>query len=91
MQDYSEIVELLKLDIGISSTARDYYFLSLVKSSTQELNSRGACLDFGKTEDVMLAADYAAWKYRHRETGEGMPENIRQRLINRRTEKRSNG
>lgn len=91
MQDYSAIVELVKLDMGIGSTARDYYFLMLAKACVEELNGRGARLNLCETKDLVLAADYTAWKYRHRETGEEMPENIRQRLLNRRTEARSDG
>lgn len=91
MDDINEIVELIKLDIGIMSTARDFYFQQLAVAAREELNARGARLDLNKIADKVLVADYAAWKYRHRETGEGMPEHIRQRLINRRTKVRSNG
>lgn len=91
MDDINEIVEMIKLDIGIMSTARDFYFQQLAVAAREELNARGARLDLNKIADKVLVADYAAWKYRHRETGEGMPEHIRQRLINRRTKVRSNG
>lgn len=91
MDDINEIVELLKLDLGIVSTARDYYFQQLVIAACEELNARGARLNLDKIADKILAADYAAWQYRHRETGEGVPEHIRQRLVNRRTEARCDG
>lgn len=91
MDDINEIVEMIKLDIGIMSTARDFYFQQLAVATREELNARGARLDLNEIADKVLVADYAAWKYRHRETGEGMPEHIRQRLINRRTKVRSNG
>lgn len=91
MDDINEIVELIKLDLGIMATARNFYFQQLAMAAREELNDRGARLDLNKTADKFLVADYAAWKYRHRETGEGMPEHIRQRLRNRRTKVRCNG
>lgn len=91
MDDINEIVEMIKLDIGIMSTARDFYFQQLAVAVREELNARGARLDLNEIADKVLVADYAAWKYRHRETGEGMPEHIRQRLINRSTKVRCNG
>ena len=91
MDDINEIVELIKLDLGIMATARDFYFQQLAMAAREELNDRGARLDLNKIADKVLVADYAAWKYRHRETGEGMPEHIRQRLTNRRTKVRCNG
>lgn len=91
MDDIAEIIELLKLDLGISSTARDIYFQQLVIAARDELDGRGARLDLNQIADKMLVADFAAWQYRHRESGEGMPEHIRQRLINRRTGGRCRG
>lgn len=91
MDDINEIVELIKLDLGIMATARDFYFQQLAVAAREELNARGARLDLNEIADKVLVADYAAWQYRHRETGEGMPEHIRQRLTNRRTEARCSG
>lgn len=89
MEEIIEVRELLKLDLGITSTARDLYFLNLIIAARDELNDRGALLDLDKAADKMLVSDYAAWLYRHRESGEGMSERISQRLANRHTEEQN--
>lgn len=85
-----QALNLLKADLGIKSTARDtIYYLPLLQSNAKELESKGVVLDLEKIEDLMLLSDYTAWKIRKRETGDPMPENVKQRILNKKVQKRS--
>lgn len=87
--DTSVILTLLKIDLGITHTARDNYFTNLIESTIQEIERKGVELDFTNVDDQMLVADYSAWVYRKRQEDVGMPQNIKLRLRNRIARKRS--
>lgn len=85
-----QVLNLLKLDLGIKSTARDDYYTAVLQSNANELESRGVKLDLAKEEDILLLSDYSAWLIRHRETGEDIPKNIKLRIDNRKIRARAN-
>lgn len=82
-----EILNLLKQNLGIKGSARDGYFLSLIRANLGELSRKGITLT-DSVDDLALVSDYSAWFYRKRETGEPLPENLRLRIKNRVVEKR---
>jgi hypothetical protein len=82
------ILNLLKIDLGITHSIRDTYFIQLLQGSVKEIEKRGITLDLNKTEDQMLLADYAAWIYRKRTEDTPLANNIQHRLRNRIIEER---
>ena len=85
----SIILTLLKIDLGITHTARDDYFTKLIEGSIGEIERRGIELYATNTDDQMLVADYSAWIYRKRQENIPLPHNINLRLRNRIVRKRS--
>lgn len=84
------VLELLKLDLCLSSTARDTYLQALIDSAKQELNSRAVEIDETKLEDKMLLSDYCAWKYRTRDKTQILPNNLKLRINNKKIRNRLN-
>lgn len=78
------ILDSLKVDLGIlRTTAYDGRLKEIIKSSYQMIVAEGASLDVSKIEDAQLVIMYAAWTWRRRDTGEGMPRMIRLALNDR--------
>ena len=82
------ILNLLKIDLGITHTLRDAFFIQLLQGSIQEIERRGITLDKNKADDQMLIVDYAAWVYRKRQEDLPLANNIQHRLRNRIIEER---
>lgn len=87
----TEKLNLLKVDLGITSTAYDERLTQYLQSATAEIKREGVILikddpALGIVEpidDVNLIVMYAAWMWRRRDTGEGMPRMIRWQMNNR--------
>lgn len=77
------LLNLLKLDLGISHILRDSYFNNLLASSQNEIERTGIALDFTSTDDQMLTVDYAAWAYRKRQEDVPLSRNLQIRINNR--------
>lgn len=78
------ILAALKVDLGIkSTTAYDERLTQIIKSSYAMIVREGATLDASDLEDAQLIVMYAAWVWRRRDTGEGMPRMLRWQLNNR--------
>lgn len=78
------ILASLKVDLGIlRTTAYDDRLKEIIKSSYQMIVAEGASLDVSKIEDAQLVIMYAAWTWRRRDTGEGMPRMLRLALNDR--------
>jgi hypothetical protein len=82
------VLNLFKIDLGITHNLRDAFFISLLQGSKKEIERRGITLDLNKTDDQMLISDYAAWTYRKRQEDTPLANNIQQRLRNRIIEER---
>lgn len=78
----TQILELLKVNLGIMTDKRNEYLLSIIDSVISELESeQGIIIDNNDDLHIMFIVDYSAWRYRSR--GEGvMPRNIQFRLHN---------
>ena len=75
---------MLKVDLGISSTAYDSRLGQYLTSAKAEIVREG--YTFPETlsvNDMQLIVMYATWMWKKRETGEGMPRMIRY-LLNQR-------
>ncbi len=79
------IIELIKLDLGISHNKRDGYFAALVSGAVRELSAMGIHIDTENCEqdDIMLVVDFSLWRYRKRTDDVPLAENIRRRIRDR--------
>ena len=77
------VLQMFKIDLGISHTLRDTYFNSFLLAQQKELDAKKITLDLTLTEDVMLLSDYAAWNYRNRSEDVGLAKNLQLRIRNR--------
>lgn len=77
------MLSLLKIDLGITTTAYDDRLTVYLESAIAQIQREGAGLDLSDAEDMSLVVMYAAWMWRRRDTGEGMPRMIRYALNNR--------
>ena len=74
---------LLKTDLGIMTTLYDERLLQYLEAAKQEIAREGYVLSGASASDTNLQIMYAAWMWRRRDTGEGMPRMIRWLLNNR--------
>ncbi|PGZ44103.1 hypothetical protein COE56_30475 [Bacillus anthracis] len=84
------LLDLLKLDLGITHDLRDAYFNKLLVSSQNELQRMGIVLDFESIDDQILTVDYAAWSYRKRQEDIPLARNLQFRIHNRVIQKAGN-
>lgn len=75
---------MLKVDLGISSTAYDSRLGQYIASAKAEIVREGVSspTTLG-VDDMQLIVMYATWMWKKRETGEGMPRMLRY-LLNQR-------
>lgn len=85
------VLELLKIDLGITHSARDEYFSHLINGTIKEIERKGITLDVDAIDDQMLVADYSAWTYRKRQEDVPLAKNILLRIRNRIVKERSVG
>lgn len=67
---------LVKQRLNRSDDALDTYFEARVRSAAAELERIGIALT-DSVDDIMLVADYAAWRYLNRDKAGMMPEWLR--------------
>lgn len=78
-----DILNLVKLRLGITSTKRDEYLNAIIKGIQGEIkNIQGIELDVNIAEDVMFIVDYACYRYESKGEYEEMPRHLQWRLHN---------
>ena len=78
-----DILEILKVDLQVSSSALDLYLLVLITSARAYIAQEGITLA-DRAQDAMLVEMYAAYLYRRRrEENVQMPRMLRWALNNR--------
>lgn len=85
-----EIMEILKVDLGISAEAYDKYLKNMIESAEAAISREGIKLQ-NNTEDNMLIEMYAAYLYRKRKEGTEMPRQLRWLLNNRLFDQKAKG
>lgn len=80
--DYSTLLSSLKIDLGITTDAYDARLTEYLARAGGEIAKEGITLE-DNIEDKNLVIAYAAWLWRKRDTGEGLPRMIRWQLNNR--------
>ena len=74
----------LKFDLGITTTKYDSRLEEYLASAAALIRREGVnTLDLEDAEDGHLVVIYAAWLWRRRDSGEGMPRMVRWALNNR--------
>ena len=84
------MLSMLKVDLGITTNAYDTRLSQYLSYAKKEIGEEGVTLT-SSSEDSTLVIMYAAWLWRKRDTGEGMPRMIRWMLNNRIFKGQSNG
>lgn len=79
----ADLLSAVKVDIGITTTAYDNRLTQYIKAAYRAISIEGITLDATDDLDKQLMVMYAAWLWRRRDSGEGMPRMIRYALNNR--------
>lgn len=75
---------MLKTDLGFSATGYDERLMQYLNDAEKQIKREGvATLDCSELEDAQLVVMYAAWQWRRRDSGDGMPRMLRWALNNR--------
>lgn len=80
--DVSTLLPMLKIDLGITATVYDERLKAYLNNAMTEIGREGITLDTS-VSDQQLVIMYAAWAWRKRDSGEGMPRMLRYALNNR--------
>jgi len=78
----AEILQALKIDLGITATAYDDRLQQYIQNAKKAITDEGVTLDMNNIEHVQTVVMYAGWQWRKRDTGEGMPRMVRYQLNN---------
>lgn len=79
----TQMITMLKVDLGISTTVYDERLGQYLDSAKAEITREGYTFPETLTVDEMQAVvTYAAWQWRRRDTMEGMPRMLRWMLNN---------
>lgn len=83
-----QILELLKMDLQISTTKLDTFLTSLMSASKSAIEREGIVFSMDEegnlsNEDADLVRTYTAYLYSKRREDVPMPRNLRYRLNNR--------
>lgn len=77
------VLQLLKMDLGISHSSRDTFFFTLLEASESELKQKGIVLNLENAADQMLLSDFTSWHYRKRTEDVPLSRNLDFRIKNR--------
>lgn len=81
--DSGVILEMLKMDLGMVTTAYDQRLLMMIESSKKAIATEGITLDPERLDDGQLVVMYSAWLWRRRDSMDAMPRMLRWALNNR--------
>lgn len=76
------VLQMVKTDLGIKANAYDVRLTQYINSAKSAIIREGASLS-DAVEDMQIVAMYAGWLWKKRDTGEGMPRNLRWMLNNK--------
>lgn len=78
-----DCLELLKTDLGITTTAYDERLEMVINAAIQAITGEGITLDSNDVMDIQLVVMYSSWFWNKRRNGEGMPRMLRYALNNK--------
>jgi len=67
------ILEIVKARLGRLDTVLDDYFRARIEAAQEELRETGIHVRPYSQRDMVLVADYVAWKYQNRDKPDAMP------------------
>lgn len=76
------MLQMLKIDLGITTDIYNDRLTQYITAAKAELEREGVVLT-NSIADGNLVIQYAAWMWRKRDTGEGVPRMIRWQINNR--------
>lgn len=79
----TDMLSVLKVDLGISGEGYDDRLGQYIESAKKNISIEGITLDADSVPDCNLVIQYAAWLWRKRINGEGMPRMLRWELNQR--------
>ena len=79
----TDMLSMLKVDLGISGDGYDDRLEQYIESAKKNISIEGITLDADSVPDCNLVIQYAAWLWRKRINGEGMPRMLRWELNQR--------
>lgn len=82
MTNASTLLPWLKTDLGIKTDAYNERLTVYLENAQKEIEREGVTLG-DDVDDSQLVVMYAAWTWRRRDSGEGMPRMLRYALNNR--------
>lgn len=83
-EQLTTLLSMLKTDIGITATAYDERLKQYIQTAYKNIKAEGVqTLNVEDVEDAQLVVMYAAWMWRRRDSGDGMPRMVRYALNNR--------
>lgn len=82
MTNAAELLTALKIDLGITATVYDTRLTAYLEAAQAQMTREGITL-LSSVDDDTLTIMYAAWMWRRRDSGEGMPRMLRYALNNR--------
>lgn len=81
--DTTNILELVKAKLGISSTVRDTYITAIINGVVKELeDEQGLVLDSTNPYHLIFIVDYATWRYQSKDSDGAMPRHLQFRMHN---------
>ena len=78
-----QLLAMLKVDLGITTTAYDTRLTQYINSAKEMIGTEGITLNTTDLEDAQLVVMYAGWMWRKRDNGDAMPRMLRWTLNNR--------
>ena len=90
MSEKNKLLEMLKIDLGITTRIYDVRLVQYIEAAKAEIARESVQLK-DNLADNNLVVQYAAWMWRKRDTGAGMPRMIRWQLNNRIFEEKTDG
>lgn len=82
MTNAAELLTALKIDLGITATVYDTRLTAYLEAAQAQMTREGITLQ-SSVDDDTLTIMYAAWMWRRRDSGEGMPRMLRYAINNR--------
>lgn len=81
--DSGVILEMLKVDLGMVTTAYDERLTAIINAAMGAIATEGITLDATRVDDMQLVTMYSAWLWRRRDSMDAMPRMLRWSLNNR--------
>ena len=78
----NELLAMIKVDLGLTVTNYDERLLQYIAGAKKEIAREGAEIKPEDIDHCNLIVMYAAWMWRNRDTGTGMPRMVRYALNN---------